>query len=555
MRKFPLPVVAMTAVISVFLSNVCQAQPDGRGVQLNTALASPGYTLIAPFGGQKTYLIDLEGHVVHSWSTERQPSQAAYLLDDGSLLRTAKIPNETFKVKGGPAGGIQKFDWDGNLVWDYIVSDHQMLTHHDIEPLPNGNVLVVAWELKTRDEAIAAGRDPEKLDGDALWPEAVLEIQPVGAREGKVVWEWHLWDHLIQSFDKAKPNFGDVSKHPERVDLNYVDRPIADWIHMNSIDYNPTLDQILLCGRTFDEIWVIDHSTTTAEAATSTGGRQGRGGDLLYRWGNPFAWFAGSPFDQKLYGQHDPHWIPDGLPGAGNILIFNNGSNRDQRPFSTVDELKPPVTKSGSWRRDDDGTFGPDELIWRYQDRDRLYSQRVSGAQRLPNGNTLICSGETGHVFEVTPDKQIVWDYWNHLGATGEPSRTPTQPSTADSPPPLGGVAMFRANRYAVSHPAFKGRTLKAVERAPESNLRSPDLKVVQVPSVGPRELHSHTRPRCRLKFAHFDRTSVDVSTGSAEETSAQSTPVRGIQSPHDRQSVPAAYTRDDSSGDTAKRS
>ena len=192
--------------------------------------------------------------------------------------------------------------------------------------------------------------------------------------------------HLVQSFDKSKPNFGQPADHPELIDLNYVDRPIADWIHMNSIDYNPQLDQILLCGRTFDELWIIDHGTTTAEAAKHSGGRYGQGGDVLYRWGNPFAWFAGSPFDQVLFGQHDPHWIPPGLPGAGNILIFNNGSDRDQRSFSTVDELTPPQKKNGTYQRSGQGAYGPKQLTWQFKDPDSLFSQRVSGAQRLPNG-------------------------------------------------------------------------------------------------------------------------------------------------------------------------
>jgi len=441
------------------------AQPIERGVVRKTDQASLGYTLIAPFGGQETFLIDIDGNVVHSWTTERKPSQAAYLLEDGSLLRTAKIPNETFNVPGGPAGGIQKFDWDGNLTWDYVVSDDRRHSHHDIEPLPNGNVLVVAWEVKTKAEAIEAGRDPAKIGDDVLWPEVVLEIKPIGKTGGEVVWEWCLWDHLVQSFDKSKQNFGQPADHPELIDLNYIERPIADWIHANSIDYNPQLDQILLCGRTFDEIWVIDHSTTTAEAASHSGGRYGRGGDLLYRWGNPFAYFAGTPFDQVLFGHHDPHWIQPGLPGAGNILIFNNGSDRDQRAFSTVDEIVPPVKADGSYARDPNVPFGPAKMHWTYKDPANLYSPRVSGAQRMPNGNTLICSGETGHVFEVTPAGDVVWDLWNKLGAT-EPEPVHSATAATGAPPgALGGVAMFRATRYAPDYPAFRGRTLKPLKQ------------------------------------------------------------------------------------------
>lgn len=445
--------------LGVSLNNDLGAQDAARGVVLNTAKASPGYTLIAPFGGKDTFLIDLNGDVVHSWTTERTPSQAAYLLDDGCLLRTTKIPNVTFNVKGGPAGGIQKFSWDGKLLWDYAISSERRLSHHDIEPLPNGNVLVVAWDSKTKADAIAAGRDPEKMDGDALWPEVVLEIQPDGLRGGTIVWEWHLWDHLVQSFDASKANFGQPAEHPELIDVNFAERPIADWIHMNSIDYNAELDQILLSGRTFDEIWVIDHSTQSHEAAGHSGGRYGKGGDLLYRWGNPFAYFAGTPFDQVLFGQHDPHWIAKGLPGAGNILIFNNGSDADERPFSTIDELTPPLTRDGHYQRTAAEPFGPDRLSWTYQDPDRLYSQRVSGAQRLPNGNTLICSGETGHVFEVTTAGEVVWDFRNNLGAASSEA-TSTNTNTGG---PLNGVAMFRATRFSPDDAAVAGRKFNRV--------------------------------------------------------------------------------------------
>lgn len=455
MKTFPYLAFAFVSFCH-FPTDVC-AQGN-RGLVLKTEAASPGFTLIAPFGGQSTFLIDLDGNVVHEWTTDRNPSQAAYLLPDGCLIRTYKVQNEVFNVVGGPAGGLQKFSWDGELLWDYQVSSDLLMSHHDIEPMPNGNVLVVAWELKTKEQCLAAGRDPEKLTDGCLWPETILELKPKGTTGADIVWRWNLWDHLVQSFDESKANFGRPDERPEKVDLNFIDRPIADWIHCNAVDYNPQLDQIMLCGRTFDELWVIDHSTSTEEAATGKGGKSGHGGDLLYRWGNPFAYFAGTPFDQKLFGQHDPHWIPEGLPEAGSVLIFNNGSDRDERPFSTVDELKPPVTSDGRYVMKHGEPFGPERLSWRYEAGSELYSQRVSGAQRLPNGNTLICEGETGRVFEVTRDLQIVWDYENVLGAP------------KDAPPPtagrsLGGVAMFRAYRYPLKHSAFQGRNLTPAQK------------------------------------------------------------------------------------------
>ena len=135
----------------------------------------------------------------------------------------------------------------------------------------------------------------------------------------EVVGEWSVWDHLVQDYDPAKANFGVVAEHPE-------------------------LEQILISARNFSEIWIIDHSTTTEEAAGHSGGNGGKGGDLLYRWGNPQAYRAGTFADQQLFWQHNPHWIPEGLPGAGNILIFNNGYEYEGRypDYSSVVEITPP---------------------------------------------------------------------------------------------------------------------------------------------------------------------------------------------------------------------
>ncbi|MEM7478432.1 MAG: aryl-sulfate sulfotransferase, partial [Planctomycetota bacterium] len=198
----------------------------------------------------------------------------------------------------------------------------------------------------------------------------------------------------------------------ELVDINFgIRRGSADWIHMNSVDYNAKLDQIVLSARWFDEAWVIDHSTTMEEAAGHSGGKHGTGGDLLYRWGNPESYFAGFPFDRQFYAQHDVRWIDDGLPGEGNFLIFNNGDRRADRGYSSVDEFKPPLLKDGSYQLPADAGFGPDAFSWSYKEEGVFYSERISGAQRLPNGNTLICAGSQAWAFEVTSEGQRVWEF------------------------------------------------------------------------------------------------------------------------------------------------
>jgi hypothetical protein len=189
--------------------------------------------------------------------------------------------------------------------------------------------------------------------------------------------------------------------------------PQTDWMHVNSVAYNAELDQIMLSVFEFSEVWVIDHSTKTTEAAGHEGGKYGKGGDLLYRWGNPRAYRAGTVKDQKLFGQHNAHWIDKGLPGEGRVLIFNNGVRRTGGAYSSVDEIALPVDDKGRYECKSGKPFGPDKAAWSYvaQKKTDFYAPFISGAERLPNGNTLVCYGTTGTVFEVTAKDEIVWKY------------------------------------------------------------------------------------------------------------------------------------------------
>jgi hypothetical protein len=207
-----------------------------------------------------------------------------------------------------------------------------------------------------------------------------------------------------------------IAQHPELIDINYGgDAVKSDWLHTNSIDYNENFDQILLSVRNFNEIWVIDHSTTTEEAAGHTGGNSGKGGDLLYRWGNPDAYDTGTQADQKLFGQHDASWIEDDYPGAGNILVFNNGEARPGGPYSTIDEITPPVDSTGVYYLEHGTAYGPENLQWNYigNPPSSFFSNGISGAERLKDGDTLICNGVDGIFFEVTMDGTVVWQYLN----------------------------------------------------------------------------------------------------------------------------------------------
>jgi hypothetical protein len=250
-----------------------------------------------------------------------------------------------------------------------------------------------------------------------------------------------VWDHLVQDFDSTRPNFGDVAAHPELIDLNFAaPGGSADWNHTNSVAYNAELDQVVVSVHEFSEVWILDHSTTTPEAAGHSGGRYGRGGDLLYRWGNPQAHGAGGARDQVLFGQHDAQWIADGLPGEGHLLLFNNGLGRAGASYSTVDEIELPVLDAGTYAEPGAGEpYLPNQLSWRYRESD-FYSSNISGAQRLPNGNTLVCEGASGHLFEVTEAGDIVWSYVNPYSAPG-----PRGPRNE----------VFKVRRYAPDDPAL----------------------------------------------------------------------------------------------------
>ncbi|MEZ6061945.1 MAG: aryl-sulfate sulfotransferase [Planctomycetaceae bacterium] len=517
------------------------------GLSVNKPQAMAGYVLVAPMNSTSTYLIDNESRVVNEWKSDYTPALSAYLLPNGHLLRPGaerrfpgggpgrpaepggpdrpdgpdgdrrgpEAPGEPDRPDGdrqgpgaadgfgpggfrpggpggiapGAGGRIQEFDWDGTLVWDFSFTEtfrdtkySRLRPHHDICPLPNGNVLVVCTDPHTKEESIEAGRLPT-IAPETLQADAILEIKPAGRDGGEVVWEWYAWDHLIQEVHKEKRNYGDVSEHPELVDINFtsgmMDRMMqdpeqlarlrslgyvgggtaapppgaapdgaggrdgqnpptdgdsrgsgrggpgrggpgdgGDWMHVNSVAYNPRLDQIMISVHEFSEVWILDHSTTTDEAASHSGGKSGKGGDLLYRWGNPRAYRSGTNTDQQLFAQHCAHWIADGLPGAGNMLVFNNGGNRPDGTYSSADEVVLPLADDGTYEKEEYVAFEPFQAEWRFGSKDtpEFFSMLISGCQRLPNGNTFICSGTQAVLFEVTPDGDVVWVY-KHPGA------------------------------------------------------------------------------------------------------------------------------------------
>ena len=440
-------------VVSV-LGTIGLAAQQTVGLFQNMPGTFKGYTLFAPLQNTDTYLIDDCGELVHSWESNLLPGSGVYLLGDGSLLRLERLNTANFNA-GGKGGRLIRLDWDGELIWQYNLADTTQQQHHDAAVLPSGNILALVWELVSEEEAIAAGRDPETVSG-ALWVDKVVELKPVGDNEAEIVWEWRLFDHLIQDFDSTKTNYGVVAEHPELMDFNYLGLTAGspsqqvDWSHLNAVDYNETLDQIVVSSRHFSEIWVIDHSTTIEEAAGNTGGNSGRGGDILYRWGNPAVYDRGAEIDQQFFYQHDSRWIEE-ENGQIRIMVFNNGLGRPGGNYSSVDILDPPLQPDGTYAIDA-GAFAPAVPSWTYsgQPNNPFYSLNISGAFWLENGNILVCEGNDGRLFEIQSDGTLVWEYVNPTNNFG---------SIVQGNNPNGN-ALFKASKYAIDDPAFEGRNL-----------------------------------------------------------------------------------------------
>jgi hypothetical protein len=230
-----------------------------------------------------------------------------------------------------------------------------------------------------------------------------------------------------------------VADNPGKLNINEInfdnDGNVGpDWTHFNAFDYNEELDQILFSSNYLWEVFVIDHNITPFEA-------QGDAGDFLYRWGNIENYDHGEEDSNILFAQHDVHWIPEGLPGAGNVMIFNNGS-APERSHTTVIEFTPDMNADGTYNLGEDGTYGPTELVWEYvpKEGEEFFSWFISGAQRLPNGNTLVNHGAKARMREITPEGDIVWEYQYDDGAAG-PHMT------------------FRAYRYPADHPGIVALT------------------------------------------------------------------------------------------------
>jgi len=488
-----------------------------RGLIYNSQKGTDGFVLYEPSNGTFTYLLNKEGEVVHTWTSDLN-SMNSYLQPNGHLIRMERDENFPTFAAGGQSGRIREYDWDSNILWDFTYYNEKELTHHDIEIMPNGNILAISYDALTPEEAETAGKDTTHIPKAGIWLDKIIEIQPIKPNDGKIVWEWRMRDHLIQDHDESKNNYGVVSDDPRKININIpsaeagppmsekqvahmkkmgfltsnatVDNQGSDITHTNAVSYNPNLDQIVISVPGYGEIFVIDHSTTTEEAKGSIGGKYGHGGDLLYRWGNPANYGKGTKEDQILHGQHDIKWIPDGYPGEGKLMVYNNdipgpdnkfpsmwaalgGANTpemnvkigDVGNYSAVVEWAIPTDDSGNYTLNENGVFGPAESDWSYTAPDlySFYSAFISGAQRLKNGHTLITQGMQGRFFEIDENKEVVWEYWNPYKYDYKlPDGSVSQPVG----PFIYGV--FRSTLYPKDHPGLAGKDLNPFTPQPE---------------------------------------------------------------------------------------
>jgi hypothetical protein len=486
MNKF-----SCTLIMYLSYLNLLSSQNTVGLSALDNKQAFDGYTFVYPVNVSNHFLINNCGEKLHEWvDSTIFVGGPSYLGKNGDLYKTKRLrDNSKDKIFApGAASVIEIRDWNNTIKWKYELNNDSLRLHHDIEILPNGNILAVIWELKSKVECIKAGRDTTTIPAIGLYNEIIREINP---NNNSIVWQWSAWDHLIQDFDSRQNNFGILKDNPQKININSnkagtVGLPLEDWMHINSIDFNPELNQIMFSAPTFGEIYIIDHSTTTAQAKTNTGGLSKKGGDLMYRWGNEINYIKDSPKPQQLFFQHDARWILNvaaNHPEYGKISVFNNRFAADQ---------SLPSILVSPW----------DMYTWTYTDLNKKYgpvaaektfitnkakqqSNITSSLQLLPNNNFLICAGARGYHYEINAKNEVVWEYVLPYKATG-PVAQGTNLALQDN-------TIFNTWKYAKNYSAFVGRDLSPkgfIELNPNkdycSKITSTDEKEVEIIKIFP---------------------------------------------------------------------
>ncbi len=440
-----------------------------------------GYTLFAAHG--RTYLVDMQGNLVHTWNFGTNPK----LQPDGHIVDAAKDDPSGF-------GGFVELDWDGNTVWQYNETRADYAPHHDFlrifnKKLGANTTMYIANRTITQSQALAAGADPKNGPYDGAQVDAIVEVD----MSGKIVWEWWFFDHMVQDDNASWGNYVGAGKTvaaaPGRLDVNLAGRPLRkDWLHCNSMDYNADLDQVVI-NAVGGEFYVIDHGGTfvAGDPAASIAAAASSKGDFLYRFGDPAIYKQGDPPSisenwnnvsaghKQIGAAHGVSWIGPGLPGAGHFLIFDNGQYMFERTWqsygveidgyaaanktSTGHYVNPPEAGYTTVVPDKDThkpqKFQSNQIVWRWgtQSPSGMASHIGGNAQRLPNGNTLLCADTEGHFLEITADGKLAWEYISPVVKGADPVAV-----MQDALPMT--LSVFRAYRFAADDPAFAGRVL-----------------------------------------------------------------------------------------------
>ena len=351
-----------------------------------------------------TCLIDEEGRIVHRWLMKGFQPGYGYLLPGGNLLvRGQPLVQDDAGIftSGGQADILLELDWEGNEVWRW---EHPAF-HHDMCRLPNGNTIVIIWEQLPDDLAkkIQGGldRDLQKRifseENEAQFRHFMKGLG-VGGRprnlsgflsdgimeinpQGETVHLWHAWEHL----------------DPE-TDIVCCKEFYHEWSHANSVKAGSNGD-VLISFRELSTVMRISWPE----------------GKVHWKWG-----------DGWISHQHDATYTPE-----GNMLVFDNGPHHPTVPRSRVVEVD----------------MNTSEIIWQYYPEHvfSLMSGHIAGAERLSNGNTLICEGQSGRIFEVTPECDVCWEWISPFLL------------------PFRGIKcsmFFRAHRYLPEGPELQGKKL-----------------------------------------------------------------------------------------------
>jgi hypothetical protein len=381
--------------------------PTGTTIY-DPARAWNGYTIFRIPNSEGDVLIDMNGRELRRWpDTSGYPAR---ILPGGHLIASTgdRAPHQELMA-------LVQWDWDGNEIWRFDRTE-QVKTedgatvwtarqHHDwqregnpvgyyvpgAEPLVDrGRTLILAHKNVT----VPAITD-KRLEDDYI-----LEV----SWDGEVLWEWLASDHLDEY------GFSEVARNAIHRAVEYNEETQSfDWLHINSASYvGPNRwydegdrrfhpDNVIISAREANFIAIIE-----------------RAGKIVWKMGPDF---RTSELHRKLgqvIGQHHPHIIPKGLPGAGNLMVFDNGGSAGYgAPNPVAPEGVNTLTRFSSRVIE----FNPVtfEKVWEYALPGRaayqFFSRNVSSAQRLPNGNTMITEGADGRLFEVTAENEIVWEY------------------------------------------------------------------------------------------------------------------------------------------------